>query len=247
MAKAARKFNTETETDVVALDIGRRKRFNLKDLTQIQPKTENQAKALAAMFGDFDMVHMSGSPGSGKSMLAMYAALYQVLDPATPYENVMIIRSAVATRDIGFLPGSLEEKAAVLETPYEGIAKDLMPRFNSPYSHLKSLGYVDFCTTSYIRGTTFHDTILIVDEYQNNNAHELYTILTRLGENSKVFLAGDHKQNDLRKEKSGFSYLEKLATLLPYESCASIQFGVDDVVRSGFAKAVTIADEYIDR
>ena len=247
MAKSNRKFDTSSESEVVQLDLGRRKRFHTKDLIEITPKTDNQSKALAAMFGQYDMVNLTGSSGAGKTFLALYAALHQVLDSSTPFERIILMRTAVATREQGFIKGSLEDKEAVYEAPYHGLIGDIMPKFNSGYEHLKALGYIEFCKTSYIRGSTWHDSIIVFDESENANAHEIYTVLTRLGENSKIFLAGDEKQTDLRKEKSGFGYLEKLSTLLPYESCQTIAFTTDDVVRSGFAKAVTIADNYIDR
>ena len=247
MGKPNRKFDTSNESEVVQLDIGRRRKFHTRDLAEISPKTDNQALALEAMFGQFDMVNLTGSAGSGKTMLALFAALHQVLDSSTPYERVILMRSAVATREQGFIKGSLEDKEAVYEAPYFGLVQDIMPRFNNGYEHLKALGYLEFCTTSYIRGSTYHDSIVVVDESSNLNAHEIYTVLTRLGENAKIFLCGDIKQVDLKKEKTGFTYLEQLATLLPYESCKTIKFTTDDVVRSGFAKAVTIADEYIDR
>ena len=243
MAKSNRKFDTSSESEVVQLDLGRRKRFHTKDLIEITPKTDNQKLALESCFGYATAVGLINQAGVGKTFLALYSALAQVLDTSTPYERVIIARSPVATRDIGFLKGSLEEKEAVYEIPYEAIMKELMPKFNSPYDHLKSLGYVEFTTTSYLRGLTFHDTIVVVDEIQNLSRHEIYTILTRIGENSKIILCGDCKQSDLKANQSGFKYLVELTEKLPEGMCDIIKFTKEDIVRSEFVKAVIIADE----
>lgn len=248
MGKVSRlkRFDTSNECPHVQADLGNRKRFTTKDLLPVVSKTENQEIALTSCFSDSMSVGLIGSAGTGKSFLALYSALYQVLDPSTPYEKVIIARSAVATRDQGFLKGDLASKEEVFEIPYISLARELMPKFNSAYEHLKSLGYLEFTSTSYLRGLTFHNTIVVVDEVQNLSRHEIYTILTRVGEESKVFFCGDSKQNDLRKGQSGFKYLMDLSDRLPEGNCDIVEFGVDDIVRSEFVKAVIIADEQID-
>ena len=238
-----RKFNTENECPQVQADLGNRKRFTEKDLLSVVAKTDNQQLALDSCFSSALAVGLGGSSGSGKTFIALYSALKQVFDPSTPYEKVIIARSAVATREQGFLKGSLEEKEEIFQLPYQALCKELLPRFNNGYEHLKSLGYVEFTSTSYLRGLTFHDTIVIVDEYQSLTRHEIYTILTRIGENSKIFLCGDHKQSDLKKEQSCFNYIEELSSKLPEGMCRNIRFTADDIVRSEFVKAIIMIDE----
>ena len=240
-----RKFDTGNESYDVQCDLGNRKRFTEKDLVQVVPKTNNQKLALELCGGNSTAVGLIGSAGVGKSYLALYSALQQVFDPSLPYEKIVVARSAVATRDIGFLKGDLDQKSEVFELPYHSLARELMPRFNSAYDHLKSLGYLEFTCTSYLRGLTYHDTIIIVDEIQNLSRHEIYTILTRLGENSKVIFCGDSKQTDLKANQSGFKYLIELSEKLQEGMCSVVQFTVDDIVRSEFVKAVIMADEDI--
>jgi predicted ribonuclease YlaK len=247
MSKAKRKFDTSGEVDQDKIrSIGNRKRFHPHDLIAIKPKTDSQSQFFDAFNSDVPMILQSGCAGTGKTFLALYSALHQVFDPSSPYEKVCIFRSAVESRKIGFMPGSEEEKASVYERPYQQIAMDVM-KFNNPYPMLKSLGYLEFHLTSHLRGSTFDNTIMLIDECQNLDRGEIKTILTRCGENSRIILCGDSKQDDLvrYREKSSFDYLEKLMLNMPYEETASIQYGLDDIVRSGLVKSILIADSNI--
>ena len=247
MAKPKQKFDTSGENDHEKIrSIGNRKKFHPHDLISISPLTENQKEFFYAYNSNVPMILQSGCAGTGKTFLALYSALHQVFDPSTPYEKVCIFRSAVDSRKIGFLPGSEDDKGSAYETPYQQIAADVM-KFNNPYPMLKSLGYLEFHLTSHKRGTTFDNTIFLLDEIQNFDSGELMTILTRCGENSRIILCGDSKQNDLERyrEKSSFGYLQKLINNMPYDSTAIIKYTVDDVVRSGLVKDILIADSGI--
>lgn len=247
MGKVAKikKFDTGGESYDVQQDLGNRKKLHVRDLLSVQPKTDNQAALMSACFENIPLVVGAGSAGTGKTFLALYSALHQVLDQSTPYQKILMVRSAVASRDLGFLPGTLEEKESVFEAPYIGLASELFPKFNSPYNHLKSLGYYEFKSTSFLRGCTFDDTIIIVDEFQNLNRHEAYSILTRVGCNTKVILCGDTKQDDLKKSQSCFQYVKDLSQKMDNDDVRLVEFGVDDIVRSGFVRSVIIADELV--
>jgi len=247
MRKAKKdKFDTGAETDVVARDIGGRKKFHLHDIANIQPLNDKQADFMQAYFQGSELMMATGPAGTSKSFSSLFCALTDVLDPSTPQEKLIIARSAVATRDQGFLKGSLEEKEAIFELPYAQICKELLPAFKDPYSHLKSLGYLEFMSTSYLRGLTFHDAVIIVDEYASCDYHELSTIITRVGENSKIIFAGDIKQSDLnsRREESGYKKFMHVVSKMPQASIAHIEYGLEDIVRSGLVKDFLIADYY---
>jgi len=212
--------------------------FSLKE---IKPLTANQEKTFSEYKKGNHLV-LSGTAGSGKSFLALYLALNQVLTIGSEYEQLIIIRSAVPTRDLGFVPGSLEEKAKIYEAPYQNITNELFSRGDA-YDLLRNKNIIDFGTTSFLRGLTFSNCIIIFDEFQSATFHEIDSLLTRIGNNCKFILCGDCKQNDLnmKKEKSGFGDAMKILERL--DDVSHIEFGIDDVVRSGFVKSYIIQKE----
>ena len=208
-------------------------------LMQVKPKTYAQGEIIQAFYENHLLLH--GPAGTGKTFIPMYLALREILEEGarSPYRKIVVIRSVVATRDMGHLPGTKEEKMAPYETPYREISNELCMRGDA-YDLLKQKGIIEFECTGYLRGTTIKDAIIIVDEAQNCSEHELDTIITRVGENSKIVLCGDYNQSDLRgKEKEGFKFvIGVLQTLSKFES---VQFAHADIVRSEFVKSYIIA------
>ena len=187
-----------------------------------------------------------GVAGTGKTFITLYNALKDVLSDDTPYETIYLVRSLVSTREIGFLPGDHEDKADIYQIPYKHMVKYMfqMPSdadFEMLYGNLKAQGTIKFWSTSFIRGTTLDNSIVIVDEFQNLNFHELDSIMTRVGEDSKIFFCGDASQTDLQKtnEKNGIVDFMKIIRSMP--SFDVIEFGIDDIVRSGIVKEYLIA------
>ena len=176
-----------------------------------------------------------------------YNALREVLDPTTPYDKVYIVRSLVATREIGFLPGDHDDKSYLYQTPYSNMVKYMFKlptneQFDMLYGNLKGQETVSFLSTSFIRGTTFDNCILLVDECQNLNFHELDSIVTRVGDNTKIIFSGDHVQTDLTKvhEKNGIIDFMKIIEAMP-DDFTMIGFEIGDIVRSGLVRNYIIA------
>ena len=187
-----------------------------------------------------------GVAGTGKTFITLYNALRDVLDPSTPYEKVYIVRSLVATREIGFLPGDHDDKSYLYQIPYKHMVKYMfeMPSeadFNMLYGNLKAQDTIDFWSTSFIRGTTFDKTIVIVDEFQNLNYHELDSIMTRVGAQSKIMFCGDASQSDLIKTNERNGIVDFMQILRIMSSVDVIEFGVEDIVRSGLVKEYLLA------
>ena len=181
---------------------------------------------------------LSGCPGSGKTFIALYLALDSVLEEKTDQTRVVIVRSAVPVRNQGFLPGTLKEKSKELELPYSQICRELFGR-SGIYEEMKIKGYLQFLTTSFIRGTTIDDSIIIVDESSNLTFHELDSIVTRVGKNSKIIFCGDYAQSDLEnRDKEGFLKFVKIMEKM--NGVDFIEFGIEDIVRSGFVKSYII-------
>ena len=216
-----------------------RSKIRPEHLTQISPLTETQ-ETLFDLFESDSHIVLDGFAGCGKTFVSLYLALREVLINKQ-YKKIVIIRSIVPSRDIGFLPGSLEEKVAVYEAPYVSIFTELLAReIPEPYKKLQEQRVIEFMPTSFLRGTTINDSIIVVDESQNLNAHELDTVITRVGQNSKLILCGDYTQSDLdKKEKDG--YLKILNILKSMYGVSTITFGEDDIVRSQFVKSYIIA------
>ena len=223
----------------------RKKPINADMLRDIEALTPNQQKLFDAYASNNNLVAY-GCAGTGKTFITLYNALKDVLDQETPYEKIYIVRSLVATREIGFLPGDHEDKSTLYQIPYKHMVKYMfeMPTeadFEMLYGNLKAQDTIDFWSTSFIRGTTFDKTIVIVDEFQNLNYHELDSIMTRVGEQSKIMFCGDATQSDLVKqnERNGIIDFMRILRLMP--SVDVIEFGVEDIVRSGLVKEYILA------
>ena len=223
----------------------RKKPINLDYIKKIEPFTPNQSAFFERYAKGQNMVAY-GCAGTGKTFITLYNALMDVLDPKTPYDQIYIVRSLVATREIGFLPGDHEDKSSLYQIPYKHMVKYMFEMsteadFHMLYGNLKTQGTLDFWSTSFIRGTTFDKTIVIVDEYQNLNYHELDSIMTRVGSQSKIMFCGDATQSDLIKtnERNGIIDFMRVLRLMP--SVDVIEFGIEDIVRSGLVKEYLMA------
>jgi predicted ribonuclease YlaK len=223
----------------------RKKPLSAEYLVDIEPLTDNQRKLFDA-YKDQKHIVAYGCAGTGKTFITLYNAIKDVLDERSPYEKVYIVRSLVATREIGFLPGSHDDKADIYQIPYKNMVKYMfqMPSdadFEMLYGNLKSQETIKFWSTSFLRGTTLDNAIIIVDEFQNLNFHELDSIITRVGENTKIMFCGDATQSDLQKTNERNGIVDFMAVLRKMPSFDIIEFGVDDIVRSGLVKEYIIA------
>lgn len=210
-------------------------------LEAIYPKTENQMK----MFSEYNQgkaLNITGLAGTGKSFVALYLALFDVMNGVEPYTKVMIIRSAAPGRNQGFLPGSKKEKEAVFEAPYIGICAKLFNNKNA-YEDLKKREVIEFESTSYMRGITIENSIIIFDEAQNATGQEIDSIITRVGDTSRLIMISDYRQSDLKfsDEREGYFSIQKI--LKTMKNVGHIEMTVDDVVRSGFVKDYLIAKD----
>ena len=226
---------------MTAKQMKRKKPINSDFLLDVKPLTENQEK----LFDDYKKgknIFAYGAAGTGKTFIVLYNALKEVLNERTPYEKIYIVRSLVSTREIGFLPGDHEDKSALYQIPYKNMVKYMfeMPSdadFEMLYGNLKAQATISFWSTSFIRGTTFDNAILIIDECQNLNFHELDSIITRVGENTKIMLCGDASQSDLTKTYERNGILDFIKIIRSMEDEFGItEFGVNDIVRSGLVK-----------
>jgi phosphate starvation-inducible protein PhoH len=214
----------------------KKKKLTPHDLLSIQPLTEQQEEAFHA-FHNYDIISLLGSAGTGKTFLACYLALRSIAE--LNHKQLKIVRSAVPSREVGYLPGTLEEKEQVYERPYYAIFDQLINYKSNNYENMKEIGVVDFESTSYMRGETFDHTIVLFDEVQNASFQELDTVMTRCGENSKLIFVGDGRQADLRK--NGLN--DFMTVLSEMKSHGGVEFTVHDVVRSGVVKEYLITKE----
>ena len=230
---------------MTAKQMKRKKPINTDMMRDIEPLTENQQLLYNSYAQDKNLVAY-GAAGTGKTFITLYNALRDVLDPETHYEKIYIVRSLVATREIGFLPGDHEDKSTLYQLPYKAMVKYMfeMPTeadFEMLYGNLRAQDTIDFWSTSFIRGTTFDKSIIIVDEYQNLNYHELDSIMTRVGQDSKIMFCGDATQSDLVRENERNGIVDFMRILRLMSSMEVIEFGVEDIVRSGLVKEYILA------
>ena len=223
----------------------KRKPIGSDHLIDIKPLTPSQEKVFDAWQKNKHLF-LFGAAGTGKSFVTMYLALKDILNEQTPYKKLYIVRSLVPTREIGFLPGDHEDKANLYQIPYKNMVRFMFempddPSFEMLYGNLKAQDTISFWSTSFIRGTTIDNSIVLVDESENLNFHELDSIITRLGVNSKIVFAGDAAQTDLQKahEKTGIMDFKKIIDDM--DEFESIEFGIDDIVRSGLVKSYLIS------
>ena len=224
----------------------RRKPINSDYLLPIEPMTDNQTY-LFEQYAEGKNIFAYGCAGTGKTFAALYLALKDVLDEYTPFEKVYVVRSLVATREIGFLPGTHEDKADIYQIPYKNMVKYMfeMPddaSFEMLYDNLKAQETISFWSTSFLRGTTLDNSIVIIDECQNLNFHELDSIITRCGQDTKIIFCGDARQSDLQKsnERTGIIDFMKIIQSME-EDFQMVEFGIEDIVRSGLVKNYLIA------
>ncbi len=215
------------------------KKVRIDDLLTFKPITQNQLKTYNSYKQDKHLL-LHGIAGTGKTFLSLYLALEEVLDPSTIYDDVFIVRSVVSTRDIGFLPGDEQEKVSIYEAPYRSICRELFG-IKDAYDALKQQGNVKFMSTSFIRGITITNSVVIVDECQNLNFHELDSIITRIGKNSKIIFCGDYTQTDLTREIDKRGIVNFMNILKNIEEFETVEFMIDDIVRSDFLKSYIIA------
>lgn len=223
----------------------KKKAIGKEFLLDIQPITETQQKFYDSYEENKHLVAY-GVPGSGKTFSSLYKSLQEVFDETSDKESIYIVRSLVQTRSIGFMPGSETEKQGYFETPYRAMVKHMfqLPNevdFDMLYDNLKSQKTIKFYNTSFLRGLTFDDCVIIVDEFQNLNFHELSSIITRVGENCRIIFSGDAEQTDLisTNEKNGIHDFMRILQIMP--SFDILEFGVDDICRSGLVKEFILA------
>ena len=230
---------------LTAKQLKKKKPVSSEYLINIEPLTDNQ-KRLFDSYKNNKQIVSYGAAGTGKTFITLFNALKDVLNENSVYEKIYIVRSLVATREIGFLPGDYEDKSDIYQVPYKHMVKYMfqMPSdadFEMLYGNLKAQDTIKFWSTSFLRGTTLDNAIVIVDEFQNLNFHEIDSIMTRVGENSKICFCGDATQTDLQKtnEKNGIVDFIKILRTMP--SFDLIEFGIDDIIRSGIVKEYIIA------
>lgn len=217
--------------------------FKLEHLIEFEPYTENQRRAYEAWKDNYHIV-LAGSAGTGKTFLGMCFALEEVLDKSTDYEQLIVMRSIVPTREIGYLPGDENEKKRAYSNPYVGIAADLLDD-EAAWDKLVLSKKVNFLSTSFIRGTTFDNSIILIDEMQNLTFHELDSVLTRVGESTRIILSGDYYQSDFDKEKDRSGIVKMLEILEQLTRFEVIEFTWSDIVRSDFVRDYIMTKEML--
>jgi phosphate starvation-inducible protein PhoH len=245
MARRKRTNDQQNDVGLTTRQAKKKKALGNEYLLDIDPLTDNQRKLFDA-YAEGKHLVAYGCAGTGKTFITLYNALREVLDERTPYEKIYLVRSLVATREIGFLPGSYEDKSDIYQIPYKNMVKYMfqMPsdaEFEMLYGNLKSQETIKFWSTSFLRGTTLDNAIVIVDEFQNCTAHELDSIITRVGENSKIMFCGDATQSDLQKTNERNGIVDFMNVLRKMPSIDIIEFSVDDIVRSGLVKEYILA------
>ena len=210
------------------------------DLVKIEPVTDNQ-KLVFESYNKGKNQFLYGCAGTGKTFITLYLAMQEVLRNDTPYDRVVMVRSLIPTREIGFLPGDEEDKAALYQVPYSNMVQFMFKQpneqaFSMLYDRLKTQGSFYFLSTSFLRGLTFDNSIIIVDECQNLNFHELDTIVTRVGQDSKIMFCGDFMQTDLSKVNERNGLHDFLRILEEMEEFNCLEFNIGDIVRSGFVR-----------
>lgn len=215
-------------------------KIKIDHLKTFQPLTDNQKKFFDAYNqGDY-FIALHGVAGTGKTFIALYKALEEVLDKSNPFNKIIIVRSAVQTREMGHLPGSVNDKLEIYEQPYHQICHTLFDRRDA-YDRLVEQGYIEFISTSFIRGMSFDDAIIIVDEMQNMNFEEIDTVMTRVGHRSKIIWCGDYRQTDLRKANDKSGILKFFDIAYHMSAFTRVEFTTEDIVRSSLVKDYILA------
>ena len=220
--------------------MGKQKEITYNQLNQIKPVTDSQ-KLVFDTWKQGQNQFLFGCAGTGKTFVSLYLALSEVLRNETPYDKVIMVRSLIPTREIGFLPGDEEDKAALYQVPYSNMMQFMFEQpneqaFETLYNRIKAQGSYYFLSTSFLRGLTFDNSIIIVDECQNLNFHELDTIITRVGQDSKIVFCGDFSQTDLTRTNERNGLMDFLQILQEMEEFNCVEFNIGDIVRSGFVR-----------
>lgn len=246
MARKARADTQIEDTTDQPQSSGTRKPTNhlklrIDDLKTFQPLTENQKIFFDAYKqGDY-FIALHGVAGTGKTFCALYKAIEEVLDKSNPFDKIIVVRSAVQGREIGHLPGDVNEKMEIYEQPYRQICETLFGRKDA-WDRLEEQHHIEFISTSFIRGMSFDDAIIIVDEMQNLTFEEIDTVMTRVGYRSKIMWCGDYRQTDLNKKKNDVTGILKFFDIAHHmASFTRIEFTVDDIVRSSLVKDYILA------
>ena len=220
--------------------MAKKKDVTIDSMVKVKPITDNQ-KLVFNEYKEGQNLFLHGAAGTGKTFVSLYLGLRDVLKNETAYERVVVVRSLIPTREIGFLPGDEEDKAALYQVPYSNMVQFMFKQpneqaFNMLYDRLKAQGSFYFLSTSFLRGLTFDNSIIIVDECQNLNFHELDTIITRVGQDSKIIFCGDFMQTDLTKmnERNGLHDFLRILEEMKQFNC--VEFDIGDIVRSGFVR-----------
>ncbi len=242
---AVKRRKTFPAAKQTAKQMRRKKPINIDHLKTIEPLTSNQERVFKS-YSEGKHLVLHGAAGTGKTFISLYLALQQVLDEGNPYDKVYMVRSLVPTREIGFLPGDHEDKSNLYQIPYKNMVKYMfeMPddtAFDFLYDNLRTQETISFWSTSFIRGTTFDNSVIIVDEFSNLNFHELDSIITRIGQNCRIIFSGDVAQSDLVKNNERTGILDFLQIIQSMPSFDSVEFGIDDIVRSGLVREYLIA------
>jgi phosphate starvation-inducible protein PhoH len=233
--------NTDSETAPASKKpITNSLKLRIDDLKTFEPLTDNQRKFFDAYKrGDY-FIALHGVAGTGKTFIAMYKSLEEVLDKTNPFKKIIVVRSAVQSREIGHLPGDVSEKMEIYQQPYRQICETLFGRKDA-WDRLEEQNHVEFISTSFIRGMSFDDAIIIVDEMQNMNFEEIDTVMTRVGYRSKIIWCGDYRQTDLRKNNDKSGILKFFDIAHHMRAFTRIEFDADDIVRSSLVKDYIIA------
>ena len=238
-----KRYSGQKEQDLKARKEGPDKiKFNEKDMRNVFPLTTTQEDAFSSYYQEQNIA-MLGSAGTGKTFIAMYLGLRDVF--LKHYSRMIIVRSATPSKDIGYLPGELDEKLAVYEDPYKDICDALLPNCRNNYDNLKRRGYINFTSSSFLRGQTFDNAVIVIDEIQNLTMPEIHAIMTRTGENSRVIICGDIAQSDLKRQHQA-PWNKLVRALEMISSFDVIYFHREDIVRSDLVKEWIIATEDLE-